>query len=423
MEKKKEERQTLAGRVFRPLACGALVLCALLTSLAAAAAYPAARDASSVSWLLAGALAVFLLTGGGSVCLIRLICRRYLSPITQASEVVSQAAGGDHSAPLYGIPRTSAEASALLDAAGELGARSSDCMLELESVLRQMADGDLTASLSCGRAAECGGACGALDGMSQKLRGGIGSVRTALDQLAGQLDELERDAGRLSIIGQDRRQDRDELGRTLDRLSKRLDSRGADARTVSGGAADLRRRLGDYDKRMDELTQAVDRISDCAVEAAKIVKVMESTAFQCSVLARTAYMEAASAGVNGKGFAVVASELRVLASRSAQSAQDAAVIMGEMNQMIREGSALALEASRELQSITGSGQELSRLAAQAETETRETAEMRDASRQALHLTAAAEEDQLLASHAAVSAKILRDRTSRLREALRVFRLN
>lgn len=423
MEKKKGERQTLAGRVFRPLACGAAALCALLTALAAAAAYPAARDASAAGWLFAGALAVFLLTGGGSVYLIHLICQRYLSPITQASEVVSQAAEGDHSAPLYGIPRTSAEASALLDAAGELGTRSSDCMLELENVLRRMADGDLTAALSCGRAAECGGACGALDGMSQKLRGGIGSVRTALDQLAGQLDELERDAGRLSVIGQDRRQDRDELGRTLDRLSKRLDSRSDAARTVSGGAASLRQRLDDYDKRIEELTQAVDRISDCAAEAGKIVKVMESTAFQCSVLARTAYMEAASAGVNGKGFAVVASELRILASRSAQSAQDAAVIVGEIGQTIREGSSLASEASRELRSVADSGQELSRLAAHAEAEARETAEMREASRQALRLTAAADEDQLLASHAAVSAKILRDRISRLREALRVFRLN
>ena len=423
MEKKKEGRQTLAGRVFRPLACGALVLCALLTALAAAAAYPAARDASAAGWLFAGALAVFLLTGGGSVYLIRLICRRYLSPISRAAEVVSQAAGGDHSAPLSGIPRTSEEASALLDAVGELGTRSSECMRELENVLRQMADGDLTASLSCGQAAECGGACGALDGMSQKLRGGIGSVRTALDQLAGQLDELERDAGRLSTIGQDRRQDREELGRTLDRLSKRLDSRGADARTVSGSAADLCQRLDDCSKQIDALTQAVDRISDCAAEAGKIAKVMESTAFQCSVLARTAYMEAASAGVNGKGFAVVASELRVLASRSAQSAQEAAVIMGEMNQTTREGSALVSEASRELRSVAGSGQELSRLAAHAEAEASETAELREASRQAVQLTAAAEEDQLLASHAAVSAKILRDRTSRLREALRVFRLN
>lgn len=423
MEKQKKGRQTLAGRVFRPLACGAVILCALLTALAAAAAYPAARDASAAGWLFAGALAVFLLTGGGSVYLIHLICQRYLSPISQAAEVVSQAAGGDHSVPFSGIPRTSKETSALLDAVGELGAHSSDCMLELEDVLRRMADGDLTASLSCGRAAECGGACGALDGMSQKLRGGIGSVRTALDQLAGQLDELERDAGRLSIIGQDRRQDRDELGRTLDRLSKRLESRGEDARTVSGGADALRQRLEQYNQRIDALAQSVDRISDCAIEAGKIAKVMESTAFQCSVLARTAYMEAASAGVNGKGFAVVASELRVLASRSAQSAQDAAVVMGEMDQMIREGSSLASEASRELRNVADGGQELCRLAAHAETETRETEELRDASRQAVRLTAAAEEDQLLASHAAVSAKILRDRASRLREALRVFRLN
>ena len=423
MEKKRRGRRTLSDRVFRPLACGAWTLCALLTALASAAVYPAAQDASAIGWLFAGALTLFLVTGGGSVYLIRLICQRYLAPVTAAVEIVSQAAGGDHSAPLTGIPCTSEEVSTLLDAVDELGTRSSDCMLELENVLRRMADGDFTVSLTCGRATECGGACGALDGRSQKLRGGIGAVRTALDQLAGQLDELERDAGRLSVIGQERRQERDELNRTLDRLGKRLDSRADDVRAVSGGADDLRQRLDDYGQRVEALIQAVDRISDCAIEAGKIVKVMESTAFQCSVLARTAYMEAAGAGVNGKGFAVVASELRVLASRSAQSAQEAAVIVGEMAQTIREGSALASEASRELRSVAGSGQELCCLAARMEEETKETKEMRDASRQAVRLTAAAEEDQLLASHAAVSAKILRDRASRLREALRVFRLN
>ena len=44
--------------------------------------------------------------------------------------------------------------------------------------------------MDCKRAAECGGVCAALDGTAEKLRGAVGTVRTALEQLTGPLDAL-----------------------------------------------------------------------------------------------------------------------------------------------------------------------------------------------------------------------------------------
>lgn len=418
MRKQKNNRRTLAGHIFRPLAIGALVLCAILSGFAAAALWPAFRMGG-----VALAAGIFALAGGGSVSLISLLCRRCLDPVTQAAEVIRQAAGGDHSAPLGGIPRTSEETAAMLDAAENLGAKSTECMQALEGVLRRMAEGDLTASLPCGRGAECGGACGALEGLSQKLRGGIGSVRSALDQMAAQLDELEGEVQTLSQSGQSRRQDRETMMRALERLARRGQDRAEAVRSVSGSAEDVSRQLADYGKKTEELSRAVERIGECAAEAEQIVKAMESTAFRCSVLARTAYMEAAGAGVNGKGFAIVASELRVLASNSAQAAQEAAALMEELDSGIREGSALAAGASRDLWRISDNSRELRRRATGAVEEARKSKEEQDAVRQAVRLSSAAEEDQLLCSHAAVSATLLRERAARLREALRVFTLS
>lgn len=417
----KRSRKTLADRVFYPLAAGAVALCALLIAIGTAVAWQA--DAAAGSRLLAGAVVLFGLTGGGSVWLIRLICRRYLLPVTKAVDIIVQAAAGDHSSKLSAVPRTSDEAAAMLDAAGDMGERRTGCLLEMETVLRRIGEGDLTACLPCGREAECGGACGALECMAQNLRGNIGSIRSALDQLAGRMDELERETGQLSQNAQDRRQNQEELKNSLERLNKRLDSRAAGVRAVSGSAEELHRRLADYDQRIGELNQAVERIADCAAEAGGIVKAMESTSFQCSVLARTAYVEAAGAGINGKGFALVASEMRVLASRSAQAAQDAAAFMEEMNRTIREGAALVDDASRELVNIAGSGQALCRRAAYAADEAAEIKEAWEAAGQVLRLTAAGAEDQLLASRTASSARLLQDRTSRLRDALQAFRLN
>lgn len=415
---RKQKKQTLAGQMFRPLAAGALVLCAILAGFAAAALWPVLHTGG-----IALAAGIFVLTGGGAVALIRLLCKRCLDPVAQAAEAVGRAAAGDHSAPLGGIPRTSEETAAILDAAENLGVRSTECMLALEDVLRRMAEGDLTASLPCGRGAECGGACGALEGLSQKLRGGIGSVRSALDQVAAQLDELEGEVQSLSQSGQSRRQDREAMMRALERLTRRGQDRAEGVQSVSGSAEDVSRQLKDYGKKMEELSRAVERIGECAAEAAQIVKTMESTAFRCSVLAHTAYMEAAGAGVNGKGFAIVASELRVLASNSAQAAQEAAAFMEELDSGIREGSALAAGASRDLWRISDNSRELRRRATGAVEEARESKEEQDAVRQAVRLSSGAEEDQLLCSHAAVSATLLRERAARLREALRVFKLS
>ena len=165
----------------------------------------------------------------------------------------------------------------------------------------------------------------------------------------------------------------------------------------------------------------MDRISACAAETGTLVKDMETAAFQCSVLARTAYVEAAGAGVNGKGFAIVASELRVLASRSAQAAQAAAAVTGEVGQTIREGTALAAAVRRELQEITAGSRELCRRASEA-TGSQEQ-DMAGTLRQAKRLSALAREDQAAIQRNARSAQLLRERLDRLREALRALRIS
>lgn len=166
----------------------------------------------------------------------------------------------------------------------------------------------------------------------------------------------------------------------------------------------------------------MERISECAAEAGKIVKAMEAASFQCSVLARTAYVEAAGAGVNGKGFAIVASELRMLASRSAQSAQDAAAFMEEMNRTVRESAALAASAAREVRSLTAVGETVCRRASGAAREAGQMEELKESVRQAASLDESVDRDLTRSGRAAQSAQAIKKRVGRLRDALGVFRL-
>lgn len=417
-----KERASLEAKVARPLALGSAGICALLAALAAAAAYPAARDAGLVLPLALGALAAFAAGEGAALLLIRYVSRTYLKPLSDAAFAAALAAAGDLTAPVDRIPPTTREAEALLGAVRGLSQKGSDCLTELEQALKEMAAGDLTVRVACGRAAECSGVCGAMEDAAQKLRGAVGAVRTALEQLAGPLDCLERDAAALAGTGQEK-QAWDALLRALDRLA-------ADARRQAGGAADVsgaadhtRRKLADCGRKQMELEQAVARISACAAAAGKIVKDMEAASFQCSVLARTAYVEAAGAGVNGKGFAVVACELRVLASRSAQAAQEAAVFLEEMRGSIREGADLAAAVSAHLHDASASGAETCRKAAGAAQKAAQAKDLQEAARQAGRLDAMASETRNNAGRIVGAVQSLNRRINKLREALGAFRLH
>lgn len=419
--KQKRERTSLEARVFRPLAAGMTAMCVLLTVLAALAAYPAAREAGWTGWLILGALAFFSAEETAGFFLLRAVSVKYLRPLSLAVEAAASAAAGDLTRSADEIPPTTRETDMLLQAVRDMERRSSGCLLELERVLEQLAAGDLTARIDCARVPECEGVCGAMEEAGEKLRGAIGAVRTSLEQLSGPLAHLEHDAAGLS---QDEGEEQawEALLRNLEHLTEQLRRRADSAAGVSRAADVLRQKLVRYDQQYCELSQSVGRISDCTAEAGKIVKDMETASFQCSVLARTAYVEAAGAGVNGKGFAIVSCELRVLASRIAQAAQEAAAFVEEMRRTVQEAAVLTDASARELQGVSASGTEVCRKAASAAQEAVQAKDLQEAVRQANRLDALSAETRSHAGRISQTVQVLKKRINKLREALRIFRL-
>ncbi len=113
--------------------------------------------------------------------------------------------------------------------------------------------------------------------------------------------------------------------------------------------------------QIHEMMKAMSEIDNKSKEIEKIIKAIDDIAFQTNILSLNAAVEAARAGQAGKGFAVVADEVRSLATKSAQSAKDTAVLIDDTISVVRNGNKIATATSESVNIILENAKELGAL--------------------------------------------------------------
>jgi methyl-accepting chemotaxis protein len=116
--------------------------------------------------------------------------------------------------------------------------------------------------------------------------------------------------------------------------------------------SDTGKLVGNSREAMQSLADTMAKISESSNATFRIVKTINEIAFQTSILALNASIEAARAGAAGTGFAVVADEVRNLAKRAAEATAETGRLVDEARAAIESGSGLSDEVVAALRDVS-----------------------------------------------------------------------
>ncbi|MCM2319501.1 MAG: methyl-accepting chemotaxis protein [Pseudomonas sp.] len=252
------------------------------------------------------------------------ITRSIAVPLHHALEATRRVAEGDLTQTIFGNPND--ETGLLLEAMSETNQKLSALVSSLHDSSEQVFTGAHEVFLG-----------------SQELSARTDEQVAALQQTASSMEQIT------ALVQQN-----SESTEQANRLAASA------ARTAESGGRDVEQSI----QLMQELATSSQKIND-------IITVIDTIAFQTNILALNASVEAARAGEQGRGFAVVAAEVRMLASRSAASANEIRALIEETGSKITHGVRQAEHSGQTIRETVISIRQLSSLMQEIASATRE----------------------------------------------------
>ncbi|UJR61621.1 methyl-accepting chemotaxis protein [Dickeya zeae] len=291
------------------------------------------------------------------------------------------------------------------------------------SMAEQIAQGDLTATITVNRRDELGQLMTAMNQMNHKLRDMIGSIREGVNNVASAASEIA--AGNTNLSSRTEQQSAAvvETAASMEQLTSTVKQNADNAHHASQLAADA---ANNATKGGDIVTNVVSTMNEIATSSrriSEITSVINGIAFQTNILALNAAVEAARAGEQGRGFAVVAGEVRSLAQRSAQAAKEIESLINESVTRVNTGSTQVESAGKTMgeiiRSISHVHDIMGEIASASDEQSRGINQISSA---VAEMDATTQQNAALVEQSSAAANSLEEQAQALEQAVSIFRL-
>ena len=291
------------------------------------------------------------------------------------------------------------------------------------NMARQVADGDLSTTITVNRQDEMGRLLQALAEMQGSLRRVVGDVRSSVKGITTAASEIAAGNADLSARTEQQASSLEETASSMEELTSTVKQNTENARQanqLAAGASKVAVRGGQV---VNQVVETMGGITSSSRKISDIIGVIDGIAFQTNILALNAAVEAARAGEQGRGFAVVASEVRSLAQRSAAAAKEIKALIEDSVGKVESGARLVDEAGRTMGEIVTSVQRVTDIMGEITAASEEQGSgIEQVNRAITQMDQVTQQNAALVGEASAAAESMKEQSARLAQAVAVFRI-
>ena len=291
-------------------------------------------------------------------------------------------------------------------------------------VANTVAAGDLTSRIEVATRDETGQLLQALKTMNASLAHTVGTVRVGTDTIAVAAGQVAVGSQDLSSRTEQQASALEEAASSMEELTSTVRQNADNARQANGLAATASSVAARGGAVIAQVVSTMDAINASSSRINDIIGVIDGIAFQTNILALNAAVEAARAGEQGRGFAVVASEVRNLAQRSAAAAKEIKTLIGDSSGKVADGSRLVADAGATMAEIVDSVRRVTDIMGEISAASLEqTAGIEQINVAVAQMDEGTQQNAALVEEAAAAAAALREQSTKLAQAVSVFRID